>query len=177
MIKFYLPNDAYGPFSNFSLHPVNVFGRVWHTSEAAFQAMKFHPARPDLVSAVWACKTPGKAARMGRDRSNPLRADWDSQPNVQMARLVHDIEQPDDGVNRMGVTAEPLFARVKDIIMYEVVTAKFTQHEDLKAMLLGTGDQAIIEDANTDPYWGWGCSFVGENKLGRILMAVRSRLR
>lgn len=177
MIKFYSPKADYGPFSNFSRHEVRIYDRLWRTSEAAFQAIKFHPHRPDLVDLVWACETPGKAAIAGRDHSKPLRPDWDSHPSLEMMIGVHGIKQPDDGVNRMGVTAEPLFVRVKDVLMYEIVLAKFSQHEDLKAMLLGTGDQVIIEDADSDPYWGWGCSFVGQNKLGRILMAVRSKLK
>lgn len=181
MIRFYDPRNPWGFFSNFSRHQVTIYDRTWWTSEHAFQAMKRHPHRPDLVDATHAADTPGKAARLGRDRSLPLRVDWDSRPGMaygeNMALRIPKVAQPDDGVNRAGVTAEPLFHRVKDIFMYEVVLAKFTQNRDLKDAILSTGDEVLIEDADSDPYWGWGASFVGENKLGRILMAVRGSLK
>jgi predicted NAD-dependent protein-ADP-ribosyltransferase YbiA (DUF1768 family) len=184
MILFYAPNDPYGPFSNFSRHRVTVYDVEWMTSEHPFQAMKFWPHRPDLVDLVQAAATPGKAALLGRDRAKPLRDDWDSPPGDDikfgMDRVRPDpypLVPVDDGVNRAGGTAEPLFARGKDVFMFEIVLAKFRQHAELGEMLLGTGDQPIVEDAMDDPYWGWGASKVGQNKLGRILMLVRDRLR
>lgn len=65
---------------------------------------------------------------------------------------------------------------VKDNIMYEIVRAKFSQNPDLKEKLLATGDK-LLEEGNT---WGdvvWGTvDGVGENRLGKILMRVRSEL-
>lgn len=180
MIRFYDPRNPWGFFSNFSRHQVDIYGRRWMTSEHAFQAMKYHPHRPDLVEAVHKTDSPGKAARLGRDRNNPLRVDWNAKPDLAYGEYtsfrVPAVPQPDDGVDRRGVTAEPLFARMKDVFMYEVVLAKFTQNRDLKEALLGTKDEVLIEDADSDPYWGWGASHVGENKLGRILMAVRTAI-
>ena len=55
---------------------------------------------------------------------------------------------------------------------------KFTQHDDLKALLLATGD-ANLEEGNTwnDTFWGVdlanGC---GQNNLGKILMKIRGEL-
>jgi N-glycosidase YbiA len=66
---------------------------------------------------------------------------------------------------------------IKDAIMREAVLAKFTQHADLRAVLLATGDAAIVEDSPTDDYWGCGAHGGGRNKLGRILMSVRDELR
>lgn len=177
MIRFYSPGDPpFGCFSNFSRHEVRIYDKTWMTSEHAFQAMKFHPHRPDLIDLVHAQTTPGKAAHVGRDRANPLRGDWNTHPPIEMMVSLHGIEQPNDGFSRAGVQPERVFARVKDVIMYQVVKAKFEQHADLAELLKGTGDQPIIEDAEHDPYWGWGASHVGENKLGRILMIVRSQL-
>lgn len=184
MITFYDPRDPWGFFSNFSRHQVRVYDRTWMTSEHPFQAMKYHPHRPDLVEHVWEQTSPGKAAREGRRTDLPLRADWEQWPTAEafgwsesQLRWLLTIPQPDDGVDRRGVTAEPLFRRTKDVVMFEVVLAKFQQHPDLGKALVSTGDQVIVEDARSDPYWGWGASMVGENKLGRILMAVRHVLR
>lgn len=179
MISFYSPKEQpYGPFSNFSRHEVFVFNRTWATSEHPFQALKFSPHRPDLVAKVGHAPTPGTAARLGRDRSFPLRDDWDLSPSASMwKRVTGDIPNPDDGIDRQGLVPEATVHRTKDLIMYEVVYAKFTQHQDLTDLLLGTGDQSIVEAAEHDPYWGWGPSRNGLNKLGRILMAVRTVLQ
>jgi ribA/ribD-fused uncharacterized protein len=67
--------------------------------------------------------------------------------------------------------------RVKDQVMLEAVRAKFTQHEDLKAILLGTGDALLVEHTEKDSYWGDGGDGSGNNRLGQILMQVRDELR
>lgn len=66
---------------------------------------------------------------------------------------------------------------VKDAVMRDAVLAKFSQHEDIKSVLLGTGDEPIIEAAYNDSYWGWGPDGKGLNKLGLTLMQVRDELR
>ena len=177
-IKFYSGTDPQtGCFSNFSPHSVHVYGQTWKTSEHPFQAMKYWPHRPDLVKRVWEAPSPSIAARLGRHRGFPLREDWDSSPDEEMLKKVPKMAlEIDDQVSRPGVTAEPLFARVKDVVMYEVCLAKFSGNAEIRKTLVDTFPEALIEDAQYDPYWGWGCSHVGENKLGRILMLVRLQL-
>lgn len=67
--------------------------------------------------------------------------------------------------------------RVKDAVMHEAVLAKFTQHDDLRAILLGTGDAILVEHTSNDSYWGDGGDGSGRNRLGQILMSVRAGLR
>ncbi len=169
-ILFYRTREPHGCFSNFSRHNFTFSGRAWQTSEHAFQAMKFHE-HPELVRRVAEADTPRIAADLGRDRSLPLRKDWDERPPT-----IPDVTQPDDLIVRPKVP-EPLFARVKDLVMYEVCLAKFRQNSDIKKVLLDTGSEPIIEDSAIDGYWGWGSGKIGENKLGRVLMAVRAALR
>ena len=64
----------------------------------------------------------------------------------------------------------------KDKIMLEAVRAKFTQHEDLQAILLGTGDAKLIEHTANDAYWGDGGDGSGVNRLGQLLMQLRAEL-
>lgn len=82
---------------------------------------------------------------------------------------------------RMGrrVQLRPDWEAVKVPIMEEIVRAKFSQHEDLKALLLATGD-ALIEEGNTwhDTFWGVDAkSGRGQNHLGKILMKIRDELQ
>jgi N-glycosidase YbiA len=142
VIHFYSVSGEYGCFSNFSPHSITLKSRTWPTSEHYFQAQKF-AGTPDEEE-VRLAKSPMIAARMGRNRKRPLRADWES---------------------------------VKDQIMHEAVLAKFTQHADLREILLGTGDAEIVEHTENDRYWGDGGDGSGKNQLGQILMLVREELR
>lgn len=65
---------------------------------------------------------------------------------------------------------------MKDNVMREAVLQKFTQHKELKELLLSTGDSKLIEHTNRDSYWGDGGDGKGKNKLGQILMQVRTTL-
>lgn len=63
---------------------------------------------------------------------------------------------------------------IKEQIMYEVCERKFSQNPDLLQKLLATDDAMLIEGNNWgDTTWGM-CNGVGENKLGNILMRIRS---
>lgn len=75
-ILFYGVGDAFGEFSNFATFAITLDGKTWPTSEHYFQAQKFEraEAREDVRKA----KTPMLAARLGRDRKQKLRRDWES---------------------------------------------------------------------------------------------------
>lgn len=64
----------------------------------------------------------------------------------------------------------------KDNVMKKAVLAKFSQHEELRELLLSTGEAKLIEHTENDDYWGDGGDGKGKNKLGQILMAVRAEL-
>jgi N-glycosidase YbiA len=66
---------------------------------------------------------------------------------------------------------------VKEAIMRAVVLAKFTQHDELRAILLSTGDAVLVEHTANDDYWADGGDGSGKNRLGHILMSVRAELR
>jgi ribA/ribD-fused uncharacterized protein len=67
-------------------------------------------------------------------------------------------------------------------------TAKFGQHDDLRAYLLGTGDRVLVEASPVDRVWGIGLAatderaldparWLGLNLLGFALMRARATLR
>ena len=141
-ILFYRANEPYGEFSNFSAHPFKLKGKVWPTSEHYFQAQKF--AGTEHQEAIRLAKSPMVAARMGRSRARPLRADWET---------------------------------AKDDIMREALLAKFTQHPALSSLLLETGDAELVEHTTNDRYWGDGGDGRGKNRLGQLLMELRTKLR
>ena len=141
-IRFYSVADEYGDFSNFAGFPIRLDGEVWPTSEHYFQAQKFRDR--SVRKKIRKANSPMIAARMGRDRSLPLRRDWES---------------------------------VKVEVMRKAVRAKFTQHDELRTLLLETGDAKIVEHTENDAYWGDVGDGSGKNMLGRILMEVRDWIR
>jgi len=66
--------------------------------------------------------------------------------------------------------------QVKDNVMRTAIYAKFTQHPQLKDLLLSTGDAQLIEKTCRDLYWGEGSDKSGLNKLGLLLVELRSQL-
>lgn len=66
--------------------------------------------------------------------------------------------------------------KVKDDVMRKAVMRKFETHEDIRELLLSTGDEEIIENTKGDYYWGCGSDGSGKNMLGKILMEVREKL-
>lgn len=64
--------------------------------------------------------------------------------------------------------------------MRGVLYAKFTQHEDLRELLLSTGTSRLIETATVDNEVNrlWGeVNGQGRNMLGELLMELRAQLR
>src|SRR4051812_31868340 len=141
-IRFYRLNESYGEFSNFSPHPFELKGLVWPTSEHFFQAQKF--AGTEHEEAIRLAKSPMIAARMGRSRERPLRADWET---------------------------------VKDDVMRAALHAKFTQYAGLRSLLFQTEDADLIEHTKNDSYWADGGDGSGKNRLGELLMELRTQLR
>ncbi len=145
-ILFYRANEIpYGPFSNFDTkHPIKMGGKLWPSTEHFFQGMKFQSTDETHMENIRLTPKPRDVAAMGRDRSHPLRTDWET---------------------------------IKDDIMRQAIIAKFTQYEDMKTLLLSTGDAEIIEHTTNDNYWADGGDGTGKNMLGKILMEVREQLK
>ncbi len=74
----------------------------------------------------------------------------------------------------------PDWAKTKFQRMKNILLAKFTQHVDLKELLLSTGENRLVEAATVDNAVNrlWGeVNGKGKNKLGELLMEVRQEIR
>lgn len=66
--------------------------------------------------------------------------------------------------------------RVKESLMLMALRAKFSQHPELSKKLLSSGERELIELTDNDSFWGDPGDGTGENRLGQLLMQVRSEL-
>ena len=86
VIEFYSTREAYGAFSNFAPHSIELDRVRWPTVEHYFQAQKF--AGTPHVEAIRQAPSPTLDARMGRSRARPLRPDWELVKDKIMLRAV-----------------------------------------------------------------------------------------
>lgn len=124
--------------SNFYPCRVSYFGRVYPTSENAYQAAK--TLDPNIRNQLQYAK-PVKAKSIGQGLG--IRSDWEA---------------------------------IKDGAMAICLYNKFRDNPDIRSQLKATGDKLLLEgNTRGDTYWGV-CRGVGENRLGQLLMLIRSEL-
>lgn len=104
----------------------------------------------------------------------------------EVSKKIMQAESPQDakklGRNRKLFKIRPDWEQVKDSIMENLVREKFLKDNVIMAELLATADAEIIEgNFWHDQVWGMvkdaSGEWVGENRLGKILMKLRAQFR
>lgn len=75
------------------------------------------------------------------------------------------------------VPTRPDWDTARDEAMKKALEAKFTQNPQLKQLLLDTGNRPLADASPSESYWGLGRNKKGTNRLGTLLMELRSALR
>lgn len=97
-----------------------------------------------------------------------IKAEIESTPSSFLAKKVshsHDDKKRKDWEN------------VKMDIMKQIITEKVKQYEEIKELLLETGDTEIIDNTPFDYYWAIGEDGTGKNMIGKILMDIRKEIK
>lgn len=100
-------------------------------------------------------------------------------PNWELVNRVRRAPSPRESKRLGSSRSLPLRAdweEVKESVMLTALRAKFTQHDDLRELLLSTGRSRLVEHTWRDSYWGDGGDGTGLNRLGVLLMQVRDEL-
>ncbi|MCO1654717.1 NADAR family protein [Pseudonocardia humida] len=111
----------------------------------------------------------------------------DAEAAERVLRAATPAEAKKIGAEVRGFRAAAWEAERFDVVVAGNV-AKFTQHDDLRAVLLGTGSRVLVEASPVDRIWGIGLAaddqraddptaWRGLNLLGFALMRVREQLR
>jgi hypothetical protein len=140
--------------------------KFYRVNEAygAFSNFSPHPIR--LKGRVWPTTEHYFQAQKFTDTSHEEEIRRIDSPMIA-ARMGRDRKRP----------LRPDWEAVKEDIMREALYAKFTQHHELRELLLSTGDARIIEHTANDRYWGDGGDGTGRNRLGQLLVELREKLR
>jgi N-glycosidase YbiA len=95
---------------------------------------------------------------------------------VERIRLASSPNEAAHLGRKRDLPLRPDWEQVKDDVMLRVVLRKFETHDAIRTILLGTGEEMLIEDASDDYYWGCGSDGSGRNMLGQTLMQARQIL-
>lgn len=172
-VYFYDKTKPYYEFSNFYEHaPFTVNGITWRTSEHFYQAMKYQH-NEIFMHMIRNCDTPGKVFALANQRKSQFSSKWKVNKNIYGDLTV---DQAIDESLKLGFSIRPDWNEIKDSVMLYVVREKFKQNMSLRNILVSTGNAHLVEDSPRDSYWGVGKNRDGQNKLGLILMQVRSEL-
>lgn len=97
--------------------------------------------------------------------------------NNKIQRIFAYLKSPNDAkLLGRAIKIREDWEQIKDLVMFNIVFAKFNQNPELAAKLYNTNNRELIEGNHwNDVYWGV-CNGIGENKLGKILMQIRNQL-
>jgi hypothetical protein len=149
-------------FSNFSSFAVRWKGRLWQTSEHAYQASRFM----------------GKNPSPGCCRVLPLvKGELKSNPKV-----VEQVFKALSADAAYKIAQKALGGSFDDYgesdlkFMEDILRNKLCQNPYVMHKLLQTGKKKIVEDSPKDSFWGWGLDRKGRNELGKIWIKLRKEL-
>jgi N-glycosidase YbiA len=157
ILYFRRDREMFGFLSRFHPAPTLPDGMTWPTVEHYYQAQKSFDRRIARRSGMRS--PPGLAKQLAAPPHTSRRA-------VRKAWFLKNNALP-----------RPDWHEVKLDIMRRADLANFTQHPDLAALLLATGDAELVEDSPSESFWGTGPDGQGINWAGRVPMEIRTRLQ
>jgi N-glycosidase YbiA len=98
-------------------------------------------------------------------------------PQAEEVRLAHSARSARELGNDRQRPLRSDWDEVREEVMWRAICRKFEEHPDLRDILLGTGDQELVEASPYDSFWGEGPQGDGKNQLGKQLMRLRDMLR
>jgi N-glycosidase YbiA len=169
IINFYDLKNSYGEFSNFYPSPITIDDIEYPTVEHFYQSKKFMgdgASKESLKYAKIIAKqsTPGKAKILANQKTGGGYK-W----RIDLNKIITNYLEK-------GVKIRDDWEEVKEEVMYEGLEAKFSQHENLKEVLLSTRGYKLVEHTPRDFYWGDGGDGTGKNRLGKLLVILRKSI-
>ena len=193
-VLFFQPSEIpFGKFSNYFVSPIEIkdVGGIGIDSshngsistfasvEHYYQSRKYTKTCPEYASLIGKAATPHQAKMLAK-QTIENRFPWQKKVNelISSSQSNYAKQKSIESSNTSSlIPIDPNWDKERDSVMKIGLKAKFTQHQDLKDLLLSTGTRLIAENSPYDDYWGLGKHKHGQNKLGKLLMELRSELR
>ena len=170
-LLFYRETEVpYGIFCNFYASPMLIDNKSYTTVEHYFQSEKYDDL--DYKELIRLASTPGKTKILAHQEIKQLSLE--EQKNSYRWR--HELNNFILKFQAKGITInsmKPNWLSIQEDVMYKGLYAKFTQHSQLKKILMETGNSILQENSPIDWYWGIGKDKSGKNRLGYLLMKLR----
>lgn len=84
----YFFTTAFEPFSNYSAHQVEIWGKIFPTAEHAYQWHKFSASNPDVAAQILAAGSPEAAKRIATAHKSSVRSEWYARRVVIMEEIL-----------------------------------------------------------------------------------------
>ena len=160
------------------------FEKKYRSSEHFFQAAKFsgpNATKEDLEYARYIAESdsPNKARTLAIQKKARWGKALHCKEGCSEKKSVNELIDEYKDVAKI----RPDWDKVKDEVMLIAVRSKFSQHDDLRDLLLKTKNRELVEHTHRDSYWadggeGWDRKKLGtgKNMLGKTLVKVREEL-
>lgn len=116
----------------------------------------------------------------------PVRTELGIFPTAENAFQAYKNPSDSEFIQRLSQEANPIIAKkmgsrcqlredwikIRDEVMFKILKSKFSQHPNIRNVLLNSGFRPLIYHTEKDKYYGDG----GKNMLGILLEKVRDRL-
>src|SRR3989344_2134245 len=90
--------SALCPLDNFSAHPVETWGKRFHTAEHAYQWKKFSGTAPAVAKSIFAVADPHRVKEISRIEAGVMDADWVGHRVAIMGAVVRAKVAQNEGV-------------------------------------------------------------------------------
>lgn len=101
---------------------------------------------------------------------------FEDKPYRDRIRLCQTTEEARKLGNRWLKRKRADFKQVRTILMTRAMYTKCKTYPKIAQTLIDTGDVQIAENSFSGYYWGCGRDGRGDNRFGKLLMNVRSKL-
>lgn len=154
---------ATSPFGNFYEKHFEFEGLKFKTAEGAFQYKKLLMSRDTIFSRIV-----NLFKKTATDEEIAFYTNCNGEDAFQAGRKIE-----------LSVQQVKTWDGMKDEIMFSILKSKFSNDENLRKILLATGDVYLVEHCpilSKHDHWTDGCNGFGDNTLGKLLMRLRKEL-
>jgi len=163
-------------FSNLYECKCDIEGKNWDSTEHYFQIYKYCEGDRNFMEKL----NSGEVASFGQRRlhlkSKHLQIIAQLEKEGKAIPLKPDGEHYKSDDKASPVLMIKDWDKVKIDVMYKAIKAKFSQHSEMKEMLLATGNGWLIEHTKNDFQWADGNDGSGKNYLGKLLVFLRHNI-